>query len=85
MKDMPSTGMNKTCLPRRRSCIATGKTIKIPVTPASVLMPRRREDCQNDLWVTFQRVQENMIRGLIGRTEKESAPRRVRLTVLTET
>jgi len=44
---------------------------KIPVTPASVLMPRRNEDRQNDLWVTFQRVQENMIRGgLIGRTEK---------------
>lgn len=44
---------------------------KIPVTPASVLMPRRTEDRQNDLWVTFQRVQENMIRGgLIGRNEK---------------
>lgn len=44
---------------------------KIPVTPASVLMPRRNEDRQNDLWVTFQRVQENMIRGgLIGRNEK---------------
>ena len=44
---------------------------KIPVTPASILMPRRNEDRQNDLWVTFQRVQENMIRGgLIGRTEK---------------
>jgi hypothetical protein len=44
---------------------------KIPVTPASVLMPRRREDCQNDLWVTFQRVQENMIKGgLTGRSEK---------------
>ncbi|WP_223510235.1 DUF932 domain-containing protein [Rahnella sp. GSA61A] len=44
---------------------------KIPVTPASVLMPRRAEDRQNDLWVTFQRVQENMIRGgLIGRNEK---------------
>jgi len=44
---------------------------KIPVTPASVLMPRRREDCKNDLWITFQRVQENMIRGgLTGRNEK---------------
>lgn len=44
---------------------------KIPVTPASVLMPRRTEDRQNDLWMTFQRVQENMIRGgLIGRNEK---------------
>ena len=44
---------------------------KIPVTPASVLMPRRTEDRQNDLWVTFQRVQENMIKGgLTGRSEK---------------
>lgn len=42
---------------------------KIPVTPASVLMPRRNEDRQNDLWVTFQRVQENMIRGGINRPQ----------------
>jgi hypothetical protein len=36
---------------------------KSPITPAQVLRPRRREDYGNDLWTTFQRVQENMIKG----------------------
>ncbi|MEL5558940.1 DUF932 domain-containing protein [Serratia ureilytica] len=36
---------------------------KSPITPSQVLRPRRREDYGNDLWTTFQRVQENMIKG----------------------
>ncbi|MGW9796882.1 DUF932 domain-containing protein [Serratia sp. 121840015-1] len=36
---------------------------KSPITPSQVLRPRRREDYSNDLWTTFQRVQENMIKG----------------------
>lgn len=35
----------------------------IPVTETDVLRPRRREDNKNDLWTTYQRVQENMIKG----------------------
>ena len=34
-----------------------------PVTPEQIITPRRREDKQNDLWTTWQRVQENMIKG----------------------
>lgn len=36
---------------------------KSAITPSQVLRPRRREDYGNDLWTTFQRVQENMIKG----------------------
>ncbi len=35
---------------------------KTPVTPEQIITPRRREDKQNDLWTTRQRVQENMIK-----------------------
>ncbi|HAN9417612.1 TPA: DUF945 domain-containing protein [Escherichia coli] len=42
---------------------------KTPVTPEQIITPRRREDKQNDLWTTCQRVQENMIKGgLSGRS-----------------
>ncbi len=36
---------------------------KIPVSPEQIITPRRWEDKQNDLWTTYQRVQENMIKG----------------------
>ncbi|EPT4935903.1 DUF932 domain-containing protein, partial [Escherichia coli] len=42
---------------------------KTPVTPEQIITPRRLEDKQNDLWTTWQRVQENMIKGgLSGRS-----------------
>jgi hypothetical protein len=34
-----------------------------PVTESQILMPRRWEDKKDDLWTTFQRVQENLIKG----------------------
>ena len=34
-----------------------------PVTESQVLRPRRPEDAASDLWTTFNRVQENMIKG----------------------
>lgn len=34
-----------------------------PVTETQILMPRRWEDKKDDLWTTFQRVQENLIKG----------------------
>lgn len=37
-----------------------------PVNTAQVLRPRRSDDVGNDLWRTFNRVQENVIRGGIG-------------------
>lgn len=34
-----------------------------PVTERQILMPRRWEDKKDDLWTTFQRVQENLTKG----------------------
>lgn len=40
-----------------------------PITEAQLLYPRRQEDDKGDLWTTFNRVQENFMRGgLQGRT-----------------
>ncbi|CAM2161180.1 CP4-57 prophage; DUF932 domain-containing protein YfjQ [Paraburkholderia sacchari] len=45
-----------------------------PVTERQILAPRRVEDRGSDIWTTFNRVQENMIRGgLQGRNEKGKA------------
>jgi len=39
-----------------------------PVAPSLVLSPRRWQDESNDLWTTYQRIQENLIKGgLYGR------------------
>jgi hypothetical protein len=37
--------------------------IAAPVRTEDILRPRRFEDRGNDLWTTFQRVQENLVRG----------------------
>ncbi|WP_145916149.1 DUF932 domain-containing protein, partial [Dickeya sp. CSL RW240] len=34
-----------------------------PVTAAQILTPRRWQDDRQDLWTTFQRIQENLIKG----------------------
>ncbi|MEE9688084.1 MULTISPECIES: DUF932 domain-containing protein [unclassified Enterobacter] len=42
-----------------------------PVTASQILTPRRCEDRQNDLWTTYQRLQENLLKGgLPGRSAK---------------
>ncbi|EMU8144927.1 DUF945 domain-containing protein [Salmonella enterica] len=42
-----------------------------PVTASQILIPRRYEDRQNDLWSVFNRCQENLLKGgLPGRTAK---------------
>jgi len=35
----------------------------IPITEEQILAPRRREDSNGDLWTTFNKVQENIIKG----------------------
>lgn len=50
-----------------------------PITPEQLLAPRRAEDAGDDLWRTFNRVQENVIRGGLtawGR-DAHNRPRRV--------
>lgn len=43
----------------------------VPVTAEQILAPRRHEDKGADLWATFNRVQENLIKGgLRGRNQK---------------
>lgn len=37
--------------------------VPAPVTESQVLRPKRTEDNRSDLWTTFNRVQENMIKG----------------------
>ncbi|MRD49356.1 DUF932 domain-containing protein [Caenimonas koreensis DSM 17982] len=39
------------------------ETKPAPITEAQLLLPRRSADDKPDLWTTFNRVQENMIRG----------------------
>lgn len=34
-----------------------------PVTAPQILSPRRWQDESNDLWTTYQRIQENLIKG----------------------
>ena len=42
-----------------------------PVTTDQILTPRRYEDRSGDLWTTYQRIQENLIKGgLYGRNAK---------------
>ncbi|HFE4589220.1 TPA: DUF932 domain-containing protein [Klebsiella pneumoniae] len=42
-----------------------------PVTPSQILTPRRPEDNKPDLWTTYQRIQENLIKGgVAGRNAK---------------
>ncbi|EMH6513545.1 DUF932 domain-containing protein [Raoultella ornithinolytica] len=42
-----------------------------PVTASQILTPRRYEDRKDDLWTTYQRLQENLLKGgLPGRTSK---------------
>ncbi|WJM79889.1 DUF932 domain-containing protein [Pectobacterium brasiliense] len=36
-----------------------------PVTAAQILAPRRWQDESSDLWTTYQRVQENLIKGVL--------------------
>lgn len=39
------------------------------MTATQILTPRRYEDRQDDLWTTYQRLQENLLKGgLSGRT-----------------
>ncbi|MHB0670441.1 DUF932 domain-containing protein [Roseomonas mucosa] len=57
---------------------AEGRT-GAPITPEQLLAPRRAEDAGDDLWRTFNRVQENAIRGGLtawGR-DAQNRPRRV--------
>lgn len=49
---------------------------KSPVRPEQILTPRRHEDRSNDLWTTFNTVQEHIIRG--GQLRQDNQPHQPR-------
>lgn len=53
--------------------------VDTPIQPAQLLVPRRHDDTGQDLWRTFNVVQENVMRGGLSamRREPGSRPRRV--------
>jgi hypothetical protein len=56
---------------------AEGKTTT-PITADQLLAPRRYADAGNDLWKTFNRVQENVIAGGLSAVQRDAEGRRVR-------
>lgn len=56
---------------------AEGK-VTTPITAAQLLQPRRAYDQGNDLWKTFNRVQENVIKGGLSAIQRDENGRRVR-------
>jgi len=53
----------------------------IPLAPSDLLSVRRHEDKADDLWITYQRVQENMTKG--GLMRKSAQDRRQRTRAVT--
>jgi hypothetical protein len=53
--------------------------VDTPIQPAQLLVPRRHDDTGQDLWRTFNVVQENVMRGGLTamRRDHHSRPRRV--------
>jgi hypothetical protein len=56
---------------------AEGK-VSTPITAAQLLQPRRYEDNKPDLWNTFNRVQENVIKGGLRAIQRDANGRRLR-------
>ncbi len=54
------------------------ETDPAPVSEDSVLMPRRREDSKDDLWSTFNVLQENLVRGGLNARNKNGRRTRTR-------
>lgn len=52
--------------------------VTTPITAAQLLRPRRTEDTGADLWKTFNRVQENVIKGGLHGVQRDDNGRRLR-------
>ena len=53
----------------------TGEQLPAPVTAAQLTQARRAEDKDRSLWSTFQRIQENVMRG--GQTGRNAQGKRI--------
>ena len=56
---------------------AEGK-VNTPITADQLLRPRRHDDAGSDLWKTFNRVQENVIKGGLHGVQRDANGRRLR-------
>ena len=67
-------------LPEQEAFASAALTLKYdeeaPIAPRQLLLPKRIEDNKNDVWCTFNRVQENMMKG--GQRGFSASGRRVR-------
>lgn len=52
--------------------------VTTPITAAQLLQPRRHDDNGSDLWKTFNRVQENVIKGGLSAIQRDENGRRIR-------
>lgn len=52
--------------------------VTTPITAAQLLQPRRQNDIGADLWKTFNRVQENVIKGGLTAVQRDANGRRIR-------
>lgn len=52
--------------------------VTTPITAAQLLQPRRRDDVGDNLWKTFNRVQENVIKGGLSAIQRDENGHRVR-------
>ena len=79
---MPSSDWNS--LVRRSQC-AFLRTCQEPWSPPSLLVPRRPQDVGNDLWRTFNVIQENVLQGgLVRRSASNRLSRSRRITAIRE-
>jgi len=60
--------------------IAEGESKPIYFEPMELQRPRRYQDTANDVWSTFSRIQENMIKGSAYRVSSNKGRRRLRAT-----
>lgn len=61
MKDIQLTKPEQEVLANAALALKYGE--EAPITPRQILLPRRFDDDKDDLWTTFNTVQENLIRG----------------------
>lgn len=62
---------------RARSLRFTEKE-QLDVSPANLLLPRRKEDAKRDLWTTWNVLQENLLKGGIPGVDKDGKVRAIR-------
>lgn len=78
-KEIPLTLEQKVLYSRSAMMLKwEGDQDQFPVKPNQILAPRRTEDTNNDLWTTFNIVQENIIRGGVRYKTEENRRQRTR-------